>query len=81
MWQPVGLMPEQIAIAAFSVLKTLNVMNPGSNIPTKKHKILMIIIIDDKICHGRSTYILWLSIDVATIWKILAQDVLPYLLA
>lgn len=36
MWQPVGLTPEQIAIAAFSVFKTLNVMNPGSNIPKKK---------------------------------------------
>ncbi len=35
MLQPVGLTPEQRAKAALSVLKTLNVMNPGSKIAGK----------------------------------------------
>ncbi len=35
MLQPVGLTPEQRAEAALSVLKTLNVMNPGVNIAGK----------------------------------------------
>jgi len=39
--QPVGLTPEQRAMAAFSVLKTLNVMNPASNIPEKSTEYII----------------------------------------